>query len=73
MKVSIDREQCISCGLCWSDCPDIFEESPEDGWSRIVEKYRIAGDAAKGEAPESLREAGQGAADNCPVSVIHVE
>lgn len=73
MKVSIDREQCTSCALCWSDCPDIFEEDPEDGWSRIVEKLRVGGDRARGEAPETLRKAAQAAADECPVSIIHVE
>ncbi|MGA2762391.1 MAG: ferredoxin [Spirochaetia bacterium] len=31
MKVSIDRKECTSCALCWSDCPDIFEEDPKDG------------------------------------------
>jgi ferredoxin len=73
MKVSIDRDQCIACALCWSDSPDIFEEDPGDKLSRIVEKLRVAGDIAKGEAPESLRKAAQGAAGNCPVSIIHVE
>jgi ferredoxin len=73
MKLSIDRDQCISCGLCWSDCPEIFEEDPVDGWSRIVAEFRIAGDLAKGETPEALREPGQRAAGNCPVSIIHIE
>ncbi len=74
MKVSIDpRGDCTSCGLCWSDCPDIFEEAPDDGLSRIVEKLRIGGDIARGEAPESLRSSAQAAADGCPVSIIHVE
>ncbi len=73
MKVSIDpRGDCTSCGLCWSDCPDIFEEA-DDGLSRIVEKLRIGGDVARGEAPESLRSSAQDAADGCPVSIIHVE
>ncbi len=74
MKVTIQpREDCTSCALCWSDCPDIFEEDPKDGMSRIVEKLRVSGDIARGEAPESLRSGAQGAADSCPVSIIHVE
>ncbi len=73
MKVSIDRENCSSCSLCWSDCPEIFEEDPKDGLSRIVEKYLIAGDLGRGEVPETLRAVAKAAADGCPVSVISVE
>ncbi|HTP58146.1 MAG TPA: ferredoxin [Spirochaetia bacterium] len=74
MKVSIDpRQDCTSCGLCWSDCPDIFEEAHDDNLSRIVEKLRVGGDVSIGEAPESLRASAQSAADGCPVSIIHVE
>ena len=73
MKVSIDRQDCTSCALCWTDCPDVFEEDEKDGWSRIVEKFRTAGDPGRGEVPESFRKAAQAAADECPASVIHVE
>jgi ferredoxin len=74
VKVTIDpRGDCTSCALCWSDCPEIFEEDPGDGLSRIVEKLRIGGDAAQGEAPETLRKNAQAAADGCPVSIIHVQ
>ncbi len=73
VKVRIDREECTSCALCWSDCPEVFEEDPKDGWSRIVEKLRIGGDLSRGEAPEPLRGKAQAAADGCPVSIIHVE
>jgi ferredoxin len=73
MKVSIDRTECTSCALCWTDCPDIFEEDDKDGWSRIVAKFRVGGDLGRGEVPESFRKAAQAAADDCPVSVIHVE
>ncbi len=72
-KVSIDRDDCISCAVCWSDCPDFFEENPEDGQSQVVETYRTGGDPAQGEAPEELADCVQAAADNCPVEVIHVE
>jgi ferredoxin len=74
MKVSINpREDCTSCSLCWTDCPEVFEEDPDDGLSRIVEKLRVGGDLGSGEAPDSLRAAAQAAADSCPVSIIHVE
>jgi ferredoxin len=73
MQIDIDRKDCTACSLCWSDCPEIFEEDPKDGLSRIVEKYRIADDIARGNVPEELSSVAQSAADNCPVSVIHVQ
>ena len=30
MEVSIERSDCISCGLCVSTCPDVFRIA-EDG------------------------------------------
>jgi ferredoxin len=73
MKATIDRDQCISCGVCWTECPELFEEDPDDGKSRITGKYRVAGDVAAGQAPEELRKTAQAAADGCPVSIIHIE
>ncbi|HNX58295.1 MAG TPA: ferredoxin [Spirochaetota bacterium] len=73
MKATIDRDQCISCGVCWSECPELFEENSADGKSQITGKYRVSGDISTGEAPESLRETGQTSADGCPVSIIHIE
>jgi ferredoxin len=73
MKVSVDRDQCISCGVCWSECPELFEAASDDGMCRITEKYRAGGDIAKGEAPETLRDSAKAAAEGCPVSIISVE
>jgi ferredoxin len=73
MKVSIDRDQCISCGVCWSQCPEVFEEDSGDGKSSVVAALRAGGDPARGEAPESLRASAEDAAAACPVSVIKVE
>lgn len=73
MKATIDRDQCISCGVCLSECPELFEEDPDDGKSRITEKYRASGDVATGEAPESLRDKARAAADSCPVEIILIE
>jgi ferredoxin len=72
MNVSIERSGCISCASCWTDCPEIFEEDPGDGLSRIVGKYQVSGDGAQGEIPDNLRKPAQSAAENCPVSVITV-
>ncbi len=56
IKVTIDRDQCISCGNCYENYPEFFEENADDGFSEIVEKYRIGGSLAEGEAPEKLKD-----------------
>lgn len=72
-KVTIDRDECITCGNCFNNYPQFFEENPDDGFSQVVEKYRVGGSLAIGEAPEELRDYVQNAADECPVEIIHVE
>jgi len=73
VHVTIDREGCISCGTCWLECPALFEESPEDAKSQIVERYRTGGAAAEGDASDAAAECAQTAADACPVAVIAIE
>ena len=34
MEVSIERSDCISCGLCVSTCPDVFRIA-EDGLAEV--------------------------------------
>jgi len=69
-KVTIDREGCIGCSLCWTTAPDFFEENPDDQKSQIVAQYRIDGDPAVGQAPADQLEAVEEAADSCPAEVI---
>ena len=33
MKVNIDREGCIGCGLCVEICPEVFRIADGDGLS----------------------------------------
>ena len=73
MKVRIEREECTSCALCWDSCPNVFEESTDDGFSQIVEGYRTNADPAVGEVPDSERNCVEQAAEDCPVEIIHVE
>jgi len=47
MKITLDRENCSSCGTCWEACPEIFEQTPDDSLSQIVEKYRLNGNNAE--------------------------
>lgn len=62
MKASIDRDNCISCGLCASTCPEVFRMA-DDG---IAEAYVDV-------VPAEVESAALEAQDNCPVSVISVE
>jgi ferredoxin len=73
IRIRIDREECILCGSCYEACPEVFEESPDDGLSQVVEKYRIDDDPAQGEVPKDLQDCVTEAADVCPVEIIHVE
>ena len=73
MKISIDRDGCISCGNCEAVCPDVFKLLVEgDGKSSIVEKYR-KGDLGKGEVGDDLKACTESARDSCPVQVISTE
>jgi len=62
MRAWIDRDGCISCGLCSSTCPEVFRMDDED----IAEVY-------VDEIPEDVEDMAQEAAEGCPVSVIHIE
>jgi ferredoxin len=72
-KVTITREECISCESCWTLCPEFFQQNPNDSWSEVTPKYRVGGDPATGEAPADLLDKVKEAADSCPVTIIHVE
>lgn len=61
MKVSVDKEGCISCGICVNTCPEVFQFD-EDDKSEVIS-----------EPTSSNEDEVQTAADSCPVSVIHVE
>jgi ferredoxin len=70
--VTIDRDGCISCANCWTVCPDVFEENPEDAKSRLVERYRAGAELREGDTPDELADCARQAADECPVAVIEV-
>jgi len=72
LKVTLDREECISCGVCWSTCEDVFEESTDDGLTQITAQYRVNGNLAEGLVPNDLESCVRDSADSCPVEVIHV-
>ena len=72
VKVTIDRDECISCAICWTTCPEFFEPNPDDDRSQVVAGHRVKDDPAQGVAPPELLDAIREAADGCPVEIIHV-
>ena len=72
MKVTIDRDGCIECGVCEATCPDVFELKDNEQ-ARIVPKLRTAGNPAEGQIGSDLAACAKDAQDACPVSVIKVE
>lgn len=73
MKVTIDRATCVSCGSCWDVCPALFEQDPDDSFSRIVEQYRVQENIAKGAPPDHLAACAREASDLCPVQIISID
>jgi ferredoxin len=73
MKVTIDQETCIDCGVCYTGCSGVFEEDDVNSTSQIVKVYPGSGDPGVGQVPSELAECSRSAADACPVEAIHVE
>jgi ferredoxin len=61
MKVSVDEETCIGCGVCVSVCPDVFELN-DDSVAVVIE-------GADCDSAGCCEEA----AENCPVQAITIE
>jgi ferredoxin len=50
----------------------LFEQDPDDSFSRIIEKYRISDNIAEGTLTEDLISCAQEASDLCPVQIISI-
>jgi ferredoxin len=61
MKVTVDEETCIGCGLCSETCPEVFEMTDD----KVIVKVD--------EVPEDVIETCREAAENCPVEAIQIE
>ncbi len=61
MKVYIDRDGCISCGMCPDICPEVFEMA-DDGLAEVANQPTRS----------NIHKAHE-AAECCPVQVIRVE
>ena len=73
VKIIINRDECISCGACWSSCSDVNEQNAEDTKSQIVAKFQIDGNIAEGKVEDNLAECARQGAEVCPVQIISVE
>lgn len=62
MKAFIDRDNCISCGLCAGTCPEVFRMAADDHAEVYVD-----------EIPSEAETTALEAQENCPVSVITTE
>jgi ferredoxin len=71
MKVTIDRNGCVSCGSCWETCPAFFEQNKDDSFSQVIEKFRTEKNPSLGSAPQDLDACVAESAELCPVQVIH--
>ena len=59
MKLELERDGCIGCGVCTEVCPDVFRLA-EDGLSEVIA------------SPDGHEEAVKEAAESCPVDVIKI-
>lgn len=62
MKATIDRDDCIGCGICADTCPEVFRMA-DDGYAEVHVD----------EVPSDVEDSAMEAMDGCPVSVINVE
>lgn len=61
MRVRVDEEKCIGCGLCYDICPNVFKMNDEDIAQVIVDDVPAREDVSAQEA-----------ADLCPAEAIEV-
>jgi ferredoxin len=61
MKATVDKNTCIGCGLCASDCPDVFSMNDDNLAIAITSLI-----------PAELKESCKLAAQNCPVEAIKI-
>lgn len=59
MKMFVDPDLCISCGLCINTCPEVFDWDDENKAKAIV-------DTVPGDAESTAKEA----MDGCPTEAI---
>ena len=58
MKIKIDKQKCLGCGICIKLCPEVFEL--KDGKSEIKEEVDL----------EKNKDCIKEVIDSCPVTAI---
>lgn len=61
MRVRIDEDLCVGCGLCVNTCPDIFVMKED----KAVTKVSVV--------PSGSEESAKQSKDECPVEAIIIE
>lgn len=61
MKVIVNKETCIGCGLCESTCPDVFEMVDNIAVPKIQE------------VPAKDQECAKKMVNECPVNAIEIK
>jgi ferredoxin len=61
MKVTIDEEACIECGVCVETCPEVFEMKDDKVYVKV------------NEVPKEVITTCKEAAESCPVEAIQVQ
>ncbi|MFW6375925.1 MAG: ferredoxin [Thermoplasmatota archaeon] len=69
VKVTIDQDACIACGMCYNICPEVYEDDGS-GTAQLVEEYRETVD--EGYVSDNI-DCTQDGADSCPVDAIQLE
>jgi ferredoxin len=54
MDVKVNRADCTSCGICWIECPELFEQNEDDDLCQIILKHRSGDNLEKDTVPVSF-------------------